>query len=193
MPLNFGGRKRSGAFDMIWPSAKLMISKTTMANLHPVSCPQPAQTPQISSLKIPKDSGSKDSGSDCRSLAVAVTVAILAQGTSQAVAAKQAFCTLPLSSHSQKLTHKHRKTQKDTQKTTEAHRQTHRQTDTERHTHRQQTGTTSNNQQQIATKQQSQWQTPTSINKLQQTAAISNRAHNHKTAHRAHGGTHSHW
>ena len=31
MPLNFGGRKRSGAFDTVWPSANLFSTTTRMA------------------------------------------------------------------------------------------------------------------------------------------------------------------
>ena len=32
MPLNFGGQKRSGAFDMVWPPANMMIKEIMTIN-----------------------------------------------------------------------------------------------------------------------------------------------------------------
>ena len=38
MPLNFGGQKRSGAFDMVWPTARFLISDFFLENMLPQCC-----------------------------------------------------------------------------------------------------------------------------------------------------------
>jgi len=78
-PLNFGGQKRSGAFDTVWPSANLKTrdnigarcDTSAQPRIHThVCCPLPCVLAQTNRFG---------------------TVAILAQGTSWAVAVTQAF------------------------------------------------------------------------------------------------------